>query len=93
MSGIGVTSPLNDPDITEKPRRARIAVLAAGEGDREALERRHGTVWDPPGLAADFDVIGFMAPYVVVIRRTDGRKGSLEFRHDPRFYFNWRVDR
>ena len=92
MNGITVTSPPVGIDITETFRRARIAELNAGAGDRESLERRHGAVWDPPGLAAAFDVIGFMAPYAVVIRRSDGRKGSLEFRHDPRFYFNWQED-
>ena len=28
-----------------------------------------------------------MAPYVVAKRRCDGRCGSLEFQHRPRFYF------
>jgi hypothetical protein len=26
---------------------------------------------------------------VVVRRRSDGGKGSLEFQHQPRFYFNF----
>ncbi len=30
-----------------------------------------------------------MAPFVIVRRRADGVKGSLEFQHNPRFYFNW----
>jgi hypothetical protein len=34
-------------------------------------------------------VVGFTAPYVVVRRRSDGKKGSLEFQHDPRFYFGF----
>jgi hypothetical protein len=39
--------------------------------------------------ARDFQVLGFLAPYVVVRRRSDGRKGSLEFQHNPRFYFGF----
>jgi hypothetical protein len=33
-----------------------------------------------------------MAPFVVVRRKADGRKGSLEFQHHPRFYFNFMPD-
>ena len=32
-----------------------------------------------------------MAPYVVVRRNADGVKGSLEFQHEPRFYFKWQA--
>ena len=37
-----------------------------------------------------FEVLGFMAPLVVVRRRSDGRKGSLEFQHSPRLYYSFR---
>ena len=30
---------------------------------------------------------------VAVRRRADGVKGSLEFQHNPRFYFNFVADR
>jgi hypothetical protein len=33
-----------------------------------------------------------MAPFVIVTRKSDGAKGSLEFTHNPRFYFNFAVD-
>ena len=36
-----------------------------------------------------FEVISFMAPFVMVKRREDGVKGTLEFTHMPRFYFNF----
>lgn len=49
--------------------------------------------WDTEALKRDFEVIGFQAPYVVVKRRSDGVKGSLEFTHSPRVYFNWMEDR
>lgn len=29
-----------------------------------------------------------MAPFAVVRRKSDNQRGSLEFQHDPRFYFN-----
>jgi hypothetical protein len=30
---------------------------------------------------------------VVARRKSDGMRGSLEFQHHPRFYFNWEDDR
>ena len=78
-------------DPTEAFRRLRLTELNPGVGKAE-LERRHGRVWGPAGMAADFTVIGFMAPYVAVRRRADGKIGSLEFQHEPRLYFNWQED-
>jgi len=77
------------PDTTEQVRRQRLAEINVDPGSREALETQHGQVWDTRQLSSDFDVLGFMAPLVVVRRKSDGRKGSLEFQHDPRFYFNF----
>ncbi len=33
-----------------------------------------------------------LAPYVVVRRKSDGQKGSLEFQHHPRYYFRFQLD-
>ncbi len=60
--------------------------------DRAALESQHGQVWDAKELAQDFEVVGFMAPVVVVRRKTDGVVGSLLFQHQPRYYFSWQPD-
>jgi hypothetical protein len=46
--------------------------------------------WDTAALRRDFEVLGFAAPFVVVRRRSDGAKGSLEFTHSPRVYFAWK---
>ena len=81
---------MNDP--TEAARRERLAEIDAGPGGREALEAEHGQVWDTQQLAQDFEVIGFLAPLVVVRRRCDGVKGSLEFRHSPRLYWGFVPD-
>jgi len=43
-------------------------------------------------MSAEFTVIGFAAPFVVVRRKADGVKGSMEFTHSPRFYFNFAAD-
>ena len=76
-------------DPTEPIRRERLAEINAEPGSREALEAQYGKVWTTNELAEDFEVIGFMAPLVVVRRKSDGVKGSLEFQHNPRLYFNF----
>ncbi len=59
---------------------------------RLALAAEYGQVWDTQQLRQDFEVIGFLAPLVVVRRKADGVKGSLEFQHRPRYYFNFVAD-
>lgn len=76
-------------DSTEPIRRQRLAEINNEPSSREALEAIYGQVWDSDQLRADFEVIGFMAPLVVVKRRSDGKKGSLEFQNEPRLYFNF----
>ncbi len=79
-------------DPTESIRRERLNEINAEPGAREALEAQYGQVWTTKELAADFVVIGFMAPLVVVRRKSDGVKGSLEFQHLPRYYFSFVPD-
>ena len=81
---------MNDP--TESIRRKLIAEINIKPGSRESLEAAHGQVWDSDELAWDFEVLGFMAPFVVVRRKSDGVKGSLTFRHMPRFYYQFVKD-
>ena len=57
--------------------------------NREELEEQHGQVWNTKELQQDFTVQGFASPCVVVIRKSDGVKGTLEFIHQPRFYFDF----
>jgi len=76
-------------DPTEPLRRQRLAEINAEPSPKDALEAEHGKVWATDELAEEFEVVGFMAPLVVVRRKSDGVKGSLEFQHQPRFYFNF----
>lgn len=57
--------------------------------NREELARAYGPVWDTQDLLKEFRVVGFCMHYVVVERKSDGQKGSLDFQHAPRFYFLW----
>ena len=55
--------------------------------DRPSIEQQQ--TWTTEQLREDFEVDGFMAPYVVVRRKSDGKRGSLQFTHNPRVYFGW----
>jgi hypothetical protein len=49
--------------------------------------------WNAKELVKEFDVIGFRVPFVVVERKSDKVKGSMEFTHTPRVFFNWKEDK
>lgn len=72
----------------------RRAMVEGGQpqADRRLNEETGGPHWDTAELQRDFEVLGFASPFVVVTRRSDGVKGSLEFTHSPRVYFNFRED-
>ena len=79
-------------DPTETPRKALTMLLNAEDPDRAKLEAEHGDVWSTAEMQKDFSVIGFMAPFIVVTRKSDQKKGSLMFTHSPRFYFGFTED-
>lgn len=73
--------------------RARLLrEINEGPSEREAIEAQHGQVWDTDQLQQDFEVDGFLAPCVVVVRKSDRKRGSLMFRYMPRFYFNFQEN-
>ena len=82
---------MNDP--TEQARRELVQEINTEATERKAMEAKYGRVWTTQELAADFEVIGFLAPFVVAIRKTDRIKGSLMFQHSPRLYFSFTEDR
>lgn len=69
----------------------RQAMVEAGVPAAD-LAADQGPTWDTEALQADFEVIGFAAPFVVVRRKADGVKGTLEFVSHPRVYFGFRED-
>ena len=58
--------------------------------ERKRLEDKYGQVWDTQELQKDFIVKSFLAPYVLVMRKSDKAEGTLLFQHMPRFYFEFR---
>ena len=77
-------------DSTEVARRNRLEQLNSESGSRTTLEAVHGQVWNTDELKQDFVVTGFLAPFVTVQRKDNREEGTLEFQHQPRFYFNYR---
>ena len=80
------------PDPTESIRRQQVAAINAEPGSREYLEAKHGEVFDTSELQEDFTVLSFLAPYVVVQRKSDGVRGSLLFQHSPRLYYGFKPE-
>lgn len=79
-------------DPTESIRREMVAEINAEPGSREDLENKYGEVFSTNELQEAFSVKGFMAPYVVVERKSDGKEGSMMFQGSPRFYFCFKED-
>ena len=79
-------------DQTESIRREMTKNINAVEGSREYLEAKHGQVWDTAELQQEYSVEGFMAPFVLARRKSDGIRGTLKFQHSPRFYFSFEPE-
>lgn len=76
-------------DQTEGVRRVLTAVVNSAEVGRAEMEKEHGQVWNTQELQAEFEVLGFAAPFVTVRRKSDGKQGTMWFQHHPRFYFGF----
>lgn len=76
-------------DPTEAIRRDLIPTMPA---ELEARVEAGETVYTTPEMTAAFEVEGFLAPLVVVRRRSDGVRGTLMFTHRPRFYFGFEAE-
>jgi hypothetical protein len=83
-------------DQTEAIRRGMVQYLNASLSEDELHRYRQlcaqygkDNVWDTEGVQREFEIEGFLAPFVVVIRKSDHVKGSMQFCHSPRFYFDF----
>jgi len=74
-------------DPTEAKRRE---MLRSGQPHRD-LDKAIVKM-DTKEMSELFVVHSFLAPFVVVTRKSDGVKGTLEFTHNPRWYFNFVPD-
>ena len=62
-------------DPTENIRREDQARINAEAAERAELVKQYGMVWSTDELREAFEVLGFMAPYVVVRSKYTGKKG------------------
>lgn len=76
-------------DTTEAARRALLPDMPTDLAARVAAGER---VWTSEEMREEFEVTGFMAPFAVVRRKSDGKVGSLTFTHSPRYYFGFQED-
>jgi hypothetical protein len=59
---------------------------------RAMLEVSGGQVWTNDELLEIFEVSHFEPPYVHVIRKEDGKRGTVMFVDAPRFYFSFAAE-
>jgi hypothetical protein len=57
--------------------------------EREHLEAMYGQVWNTSQLKSDFVVYEFLHRSVRVLRKIDGKRGTLLYQNFPRFYFSF----
>ena len=76
-------------------RRNLVNEINAYPADRKELENAYGkdNVWNTEELSKEFEVIGFLASFTVVKRKSNGVKGSVMFQANPRFYFHFVEDK
>lgn len=98
LTGAGVPHE-NPSDETEPVRRVLTAAINSSYSEEEQERYNQlvedfgaNNVWDTDQVSKAFVIEGFMAPFVVARKRDTGERGSLQFCHHPRFYFNWKVD-
>lgn len=59
------------------------------EAVKLALQAQFGEVLTTAEMQEKYDVIGFGGGLCVVTRKSDGKRGSLDFTHMPRFYHSF----
>lgn len=79
-------------DPTEVIRKEIETVLDTNTTMVVAVAEANGGAMTTAEMTALYDVLGFLSPFVVVRRKSDGKKGSLMFTHDPRRYFSFKED-
>jgi hypothetical protein len=70
---------------------AQFSHMDQGEA-RAALERLHNPVLSQTAFLEQFDVLNFDPPCVHVIRKEDGKRGTLAFIDSPRLYFEFQPE-
>lgn len=67
----------------------RLSQLGLQELREELAAIYAGSVWTSEELLADYEVSHFDPPYVHVIRKSDGTRGTVAYTDEPRLYFSF----
>jgi hypothetical protein len=82
-------------DPTEETRKAMLlgqqTILAefTDEQIEEDMRKGYPDACNTKELQEQYRVTSFLAPFVSVVRRSDGVKGTLRFIHQPRIYYGF----
>lgn len=76
-------------DPTEGIRRQMVGQMDVA---LEAAIDRGETPMTTEAMRRAYEVVGFLAPFVMVNRKSDGARGTLMFTHNPRWYFGWEAE-
>jgi len=74
-------------DPTEATRRW---MLESGQPARDAVNAKQLLTTEE--VREQYEVHAFAAPFAIVTRKADGKRGTLEFTHSPRVYFDFQED-
>lgn len=74
--------------LSDEVSQIRREMVESGQPQADLLADQ-GPTWTTTELQEQFTVEGFAAPFVVVRRKSDQVRGTLEFTHAPRVYFNF----
>lgn len=77
--------------LRREARQERARPRGAAVSGHPFAKLTEADCWTTEELQRDFDVLGFSMGFVVVVRKRDGQRGSLEFTHSPRVYFNFEA--
>lgn len=70
---------------------AQFSHMDQGEA-RAALERLHKPVLSNDELLEQFELSHFDPPFIHVIRKSDGQRGTFSFIDSPRLYFDFQPE-
>lgn len=85
---------MNRNDTTEPIRRKIEQAINTTPFTLERIRELYGILdsWTTEELQQNFTVQGFLSPFVMVARKSDGQTGLVMFQHNPRIYFNFTPD-
>lgn len=76
--------------MSEKERLLEELKEAYPDVHQAIQDNMEGECWSTDEVQEEFEILGFMAPFVTAIKRSTGEKGVLTFVHNPRVYYGWR---